>query len=331
MKVMIVKIFWGVILICLGGILLASRLGYIDLDSISNQTWSFVFAGFSLAFFVSYFVSGVRYWGWLFPALIFAALVVIIGTDQAETDSPVIAAWILLSIGLPFYVGYAVNRTHWGLLIPAWVLTVISFIPAVSERIDSNIIATWVLFSIALPFLAVFLANRSRKWALITGTVLATIGTMPLVDYLQNGDMSGPIVMTLLVIPFLVIFFISQKNWWALIPAGFFASVGLVALLNSLFPDATYLHVGQLEIGIYTGVLFLGIGITFGILWLLRATRPTAWAIYPATGCLIIAVITSLFSQTYEDFLPALLLMIIGGVMIFTSLFKQRGSKPEDI
>ncbi len=328
MKSTIIKIAWGIILIALGGISLASRVGYFDVESISTQMWSDIFAGFSVAFFVSYFIDGIRQWGWLFPALIFAALAITIRTITGNSDSPIIATAILLSVGLPFYVGYMVDRRHWGLLIPAWILTVISIIPVVEERMDSNIVGTLLLVGIAAPFLAVYLFNRSRKWALITATSLAVIGAMPLVQYLPNGDLEGPIVMLLFVLPFLVTFFLSVKNWWALIPAGFFASVGLVALLNSIFPDATSIHFGPIVLGIYTGVLFLGIAITFGILWLLRASRPTAWAIYPAIGCVIFAILASLFSQKYEDFLPALALLIIGGAMIFGSLIKQRGNKP---
>jgi hypothetical protein len=132
-------------------------------------------------------------------------------------------------------------------------------------------------------------------------------------------------VMFLFVLLFLVTFFISQKNWWALIPAGFFASIGLVALLNNLLPNDTYFLVGKFEIGIYTGVLFMGIALTFGILWLLRGSRPTAWAIYPAIGCLIVSILTALFGQKFEDILPSLVLLIVGGGMIVAALFKQRG------
>jgi hypothetical protein len=155
MKDTIIKIFWGIILISLGGLSLADKLGYVNMESINARTWTVVFVGLSLAFFLSYFLSGVRKWGWLFPALIFAALAFTISTILGNPDTPIIATTILLSVGLPFYVGYLVNRKHWALLIPAWILTVVAFIPVLSERIDSNLAGAFFLYANALPFLVV--------------------------------------------------------------------------------------------------------------------------------------------------------------------------------
>ncbi|MGE5124123.1 MAG: hypothetical protein ACM3H7_06360 [Acidobacteriaceae bacterium] len=331
MKDTIIKTFWGVVLVILGGFALADRLGSIDLDSTTSQMWIIIFASLSLAFFLSYFISGIRQWGWLFPALIFAALALVINPILADQESPITPMSILLAVGIPFYVGYLVNRKHWGLLIPAWILTVIAFIPALNERIDSNLVGAFFLYGTALPFLVVYLANRVRKWALVTTVTLAVIGSLPLLEFVYHGDLSGPIVMSLLALPFLVAFFTSQKNWWALIPAGTFASIGVVALLNALFPDDSFLRVGEVEIGMYSAILFLGFAITFGILWLLRTSRPTGWAIYPAVGCLAISALVLLFGQRFNEFLPAVVLMIIGLVMISTALVRRRGSPPADI
>lgn len=330
MKDMIIKIFWGVVLISLGGGALADKLGYYDLDAIPSQTWAVIFVCLSLAFFASYFLSGVRQWGWLFPALIFMALALIISTIFVDPDSTIAPMAILLAVGLPFYIGYLINRQQWGLLIPAWILTVIAFIPALSERIDSNIIGAFLLYSIALPFLIVFLADRLRNWALIIAVTVIIIGSLPLVELISDEEMSGPVVMFLFVLPFLVTFFTSRKNWWALMPAGLFASIGAVALINTLMPDDTYIQFGEFQIGSYSGILFLGFAITFGILWLLRASRPTGWAIYPAVGCLAISGLVLLFGQRISDLLPALVLLIIGVGMIFTALWRQRGRNPVD-
>ncbi len=82
MKTNIIKLMWGIVLIALGGLFLADTLGYLDLEVLAHHDWTIVFAAGSAVFFLSYFLAGVRKWGWLFPALIFAALALVIGEDE---------------------------------------------------------------------------------------------------------------------------------------------------------------------------------------------------------------------------------------------------------
>ena len=328
MKANFIKIFWGVVLIALGGLSLADKLGYVDLELITNQGWAIIFAVISAAFFLSYFLSGIRNWGWLFPALIFAALALIINLVIEEADDSIIAVPILLSIGIPFYVGFLLNHKHWGLLIPAWILTVVAVIPLLSERVDSNLVGALFLYATALPFLVVYLVNRKHIWALITGVVLGFIGIFPLLDTFIQGDLSGPVVMFLFALAFLIIFIVSKKQWWALIPSGVFASIGLVALLDILLPSHDYFQLGKYQFNVYTGVLLLGFAITFGILWLLRASQPTGWAKYPALGLLIASILAFLMGKTFNDLIPGVALLVIGVAMILGAILKRRGTHP---
>ena len=324
MKTKFIKIIWGVILIFLGGVSLANQLGYINIDPFIEQRAAIFFAIFSAAFFLSYFLSGVRNWGWLFPALIFAALALTINPILANSESPIIAFPILFSLAIPFYVGYFLNRKQWGLLIPAWALSVLPIIPLLSERINPDLIGSLVLYSIAIPFLVGYLVGRRRKWALIIAIFFGFIGIFPLLNTFIHGETQGPVVMLLFTLAFLMIYSASKRNWWALIPSGFFASIGLVALLNNLLPDYAYIMIGNVQIGVYRGLLFLGWAVTFGILWLLRASQPTDWAMYPAIGLLIISGLAVLMGKTFEIFLPAIVLLVIGAVLIFAQLFKSR-------
>ena len=328
MKANIIKIIWGVVLIVLGGLSLADKLGYVNLELITSQGWAIIFAVTSAAFFVSYFLSGVKQWGWIFPALIFAALALTIGMIFENPDDSIIALPILLSVGIPFYVGFLVNRKHWGLLIPAWILTVLAVIAVLSDRIDSNLVGALFLFATALPFLVVYLANRQRQWALIVGVVLGFIGIFPLLDLFVQGDLSGPVVMALFALAFFIIFFVSKKQWWALIPSGVFASIGVVALLDILLPNQDYFQVGKYQFGVYTSVLLLGFAITFGILWLLRASQPTNWAKYPAIGLLVASILAFLMGKNFNDIFPAVALLIIGVVMIIGAVLKRKTTPP---
>jgi hypothetical protein len=369
MKNKVVSIFWGVVLIALGGLWLAGKLGAINFDLFSEQIWVVVFAIASAAFFMSYFLSGVKNWGWLFPALIFAALATTVGLLINGFDNPMVATLILLAVAIPFYVGFIIDRDRWGLLIPAGILTVVSLTPVLSERVNGEWIAALVLYAIALPFLVVWLRDRSkrwalipayalgvsgtipllsnvlngnlagafvlyaialpflyvylrdhtRRWALIPAAVLAIVGIFPLLDSFIQGDAMGVIVMFLFALPFFVVYFLQKNSWWALIPAGVFASIGLVVLLTLLLPG----NDDRLA-GVFSGVLFLGFALTFGLLWLRRRLQPTDWAKYPAVGLLATALLAFLLGARFQDYLPAVVLLVVGVVVLVASLLNRK-------
>lgn len=323
MKAKVIKIFWGVLLTFLGLLFLAAALGYVSFDRLTPRDAAIFAAFLSAAFFVSYLINGIKYWGWLFPALIFGTLALTISALMKGDSSSVMAIPFLFSIAIPFYVGYILNRTQWGLLIPAWTLTVIPIIPPLSDRINPDLLGSMVLFSIAVPFLVGYLVDQRRKWALIIATILGFIGIFPLLNTFIHGDIQGPVVMFLFALPFIAIYSVSKKNWWALIPSGIFASIGLVALLNTLLPEYGYFMIGDYQLVIYNGVLFFGIAITFGILWLLRTSQPTAWAKYPAIGLLVTSMAAVLMGKNFENFLPAVVLLTVGVVLLSTGFLKR--------
>ncbi len=328
MKTNLVKILWGIMLIALGGFLLADALGYLNLEFFTPNVWAIVFAIISVACFSCYFLVGVQKWGWLFPALIFAALTLILGIFIDNRNDTLIAVSVLLSVGIPFYVGYILNRKQWGLLIPAWIMTIIPAIVALADNANSDLIGATVLFAIALPFIFVYLVNRHHKWALIVGAILAFIALFPLLGPILPDVIAGPVVMFLFALPFFIIYLASKKAWWAFIPAGVFSSIGIVALLATLLPNDEYFMLGGLEFGAYSEVLLLCFAATFGILWLRRSSQPTAWAKYPAIGLLIVAMLAFLMWKTASNLVPALVLLIVGVTLIVASVLKRRGHQP---
>jgi hypothetical protein len=326
MKSNIVKILWGIVLVIGGGLLLAATMGYITLDLTNTQVWSIIFVAIGAAFFLSYLLSGARNWGWLFPALIFAALALVTQIIPENPDGQLIALPIILSIAIPFYVGYALERKHWGLLIPAWIMTVVSVILVLSERANSDLIGSFFLFAIALPFIIAYLANRQHKWSLIVGVVMACVGLLPLIASMSPAEATGPVIMFLFALTFCIIYFATKNQWWAILPAGIFASIGVVALLDILFPNPENITVGNLEFGAYTGVLLLGFAATLGILWLLRGSQPTSWAKIPAIVILIASMIAFLWWATLNNLVPAVILLVLGAALIITSVLKRQGA-----
>ena len=377
MKRNVSSVFWGLLFILAGAVLLTDQLGWVNFSLFSMNTWVYVFAGLSLVFFLIYFLSafglqaqvnGLGKWGWLFPALILGSISLTIWMAERGLDGSYIGMPVLLSIAIPFYVGFAFNRKAWGLLIPAWVMTVLAFvtltadlvngnlvgalflyavavpflavylgnrsrrwalIPAwvtfilgtitlLSGHVDGNLIGALVLYAVALPFLVVYLSDRTKRWALIPALATALVGTIPLLSSVAAGDWMGAAVMLLFSAPFFFVYFRWPEHWWALIPAGVIASIGLVVILGMLVPQEQPIFDGLLN-----GLLLLGLGLTFGALWLLRGARPTAWARYPAIG-LFIAALVACFSGGNSNRFWAAALLVAGIVLVVYSFLRKK-------
>jgi hypothetical protein len=372
MKRNVSSVIWGLLLILFGGAVLADQMGWVNFNLISPDTWVYVFAGLSLIFLLSYFLNGLSKWGWLFPALILGSVSLTIWMADRGLDGSYIGMPILLSIAIPFFVGFAFNPKAWGLLIPAWVMTVLAFVTLAADQVNGNLVGAlflyavavpflvvylmkrsrwwalipaWVMFilgtiallsghvdgnligalflyAVALPFLVVYLSDRTRRWALIPAAATALVGTIPLLSTVVGGDWLGAAVMLLFSAAFFFVYFRWSEHWWALIPAGVFASIGVVVLLGMFVPQNQPIFEGLMN-----AVLLLGLGLTFGALWLLRGTRPTAWARYPAIGLFIAALVAG-FSGGNSNLFWAVALLV-GGVVLVVYSYMRKSPKSQ--
>jgi hypothetical protein len=321
MKGKIINIFWGIILILISGLLLAQALGYIEFELFSTQAWILVFGVASAAFFLSYFLNGVRKWGWLFPAFIFAALALTIWMATSDIFGSVMGMPILASIALPFYVGFALDRRRWGLLIPAFVMTVLTFVTLMADSAPGEWIGALVLFSIGLPFLVVYLRDRSKRWALIPAFIMLVLGLITLLTTFTAGDWIGVLVMYAIALPFLVVYLMDRSKRWALILAAILGIVGLIPLVTALTG------------GDLTGaVLMFLFSLPFFVIYF--RSKNNWWALIPAgvfASIGVVVVLSMLFPQQ-EEVLSNVFsgLLLLGIAIPFGILWLQRKTLPTD-
>jgi hypothetical protein len=112
MKARSINLVWGIILILAGGLFLAQNLGY--LEELPLNAWVIIFSGLSLLFFATYFINGVKDWGWLFPAFIFAGVALTMSLTNAGVESDVLGVPVLIGVALPFVVAFALNGKRAG-------------------------------------------------------------------------------------------------------------------------------------------------------------------------------------------------------------------------
>ncbi len=234
--------------------------GYIDFQELPDRTIFFIEIVASAAFVVTYFLAGTKKWGWLLPAFVLAGMAVDLSTELYHT-------FLSQINGVPIMIG------------------------------------------VALWFLTGFLIDRKRwgllipAYILVIAAVETEINTMVVPSILHGENnvsfllafSSGAGMMFMLALPFFVVYFVSKKSWWALIPAGSFASIGLVIALDFLIPESL-----DTRVGIFSGVLLLGLAATFGILWLRRKTEPTDWAKYPAAGLFVLSILAFILGDAWN-------------------------------
>jgi hypothetical protein len=204
------------------------------------------------------------------------------------------------------YLAGAVLLIAVGVLLLLWTVGAIQV--ADSGRLIGIIVG--VLFALGgAVFIAVYLSNRpERWWALIPGFALLGVAFLILFgEMISPAELSGAIFMGFLALGFLVIYFTTRANWWAIIPGGVLLSVAAMI-------GATLVVGGDEERVV--AVLFLGMAITFGIVYLLPTHEGRMrWAIFPASVLLIMAVAFSVGTGSIVNYVWAAAL-IAGGVLL---------------
>jgi hypothetical protein len=221
------------------------------------------------------------------------------------------------SVGIVFLVLLLGKRQHyWWAVWPTCLflsLAALIYLTA-NDILPGDLAASGFLFvGIALPFwLVLILKGRDAWWASIPAGAMTFIALAIGLEPLVGGDWVGVIVLWGIAIPFWLVFFFNRSQWWALIPAGTLTTVGVMPLVG-----------GTGSPGFIVAVLFGGLALTFLLIYLLPGQRQELkWALWPAGGCALLAVLAPLFGTWYDLVWPTLL--IIGGGALLVFGFRSR-------
>jgi len=166
---------------------------------------------------------------------------------------------------------------------------------------------------------------KSKIIFLIWGMLFLLAGGAFLAGDYFSEEVQGAGFLFLCALGFTGLVLWKQKNWWAIIPAGVFASLGLVVVLVGLVPREDYPSLpNTLSWGVYTWVLFLGFSATFAVLWLLRKSQPTGWAVYPAIGLLALSVSIFILGSHFQEVWLVTMLSVTVGTLILALLTRKR-------
>ena len=314
MKINKSSLFWGVLLVAAGGLLLAQQLGYINQHS--EQLWTWIFALISLLALLNYGLSGWKNWGWLFPVGVFGGLTVTSllaasGANKASVGSP-----LFFGLLIPFAAAYLTDRTrNWWALIPGGVMLFLALTTLLVDSVGGEWVGSLMLFMLAVSFLVVYLSNRSRTWALLVAYILGVLSIAPAMSSSGGkGAYFGAIFLFAIAVPFFVLYFRSAANWWAIIPAGVMTVIAIIAALAI----AGVIR-NQDQGGYANAFLMGGIAVPFAVLWLRHAK---AWAKVVTVVLVIVALASIFFVSYYNIFWPVAI--ILGGIYLFYTALRPK-------
>lgn len=197
------------------------------------------------------------------------------------------------------------------LMIAAGVIFLLDNIGMIN--IDYQILIGPLFVLGGIIFLLVFILNPGEWWALIPGFVLIAIGsTVFMGQYMENFNerWGGAIFLGFIALSFLVIYIAHPDNWWAIIPGGVLSTLAVTTLLQ--------------DDGVGGGVFFIGLALTFGLVYILpKPSGKLTWALYPAGILFLIGILVLLGATNLTDFILPMVLLGVGIFVIYRAMRKS--------
>lgn len=180
----------------------------------------------------------------------------------------------------------------------------------------------WTLLFAAggATFLYVFITQSEQWWAVIPGFTLLGLALL-----IMLGSFGSPFVETLgaaifmgsISAAFWVIYVRKQEYWWAVIPGGVLLTLAGIIVLSELLPG-----------GVVGGLFFLGLALTFGLVYILpNPEGRMVWALIPAGVLGLMGILIVVASSQLLRWLWPLALIGVGGYLVLRTLM-QRSNQP---
>ena len=194
----------------------------------------------------------------------------------------------------------------WGVFLVAGGIVILLNNFDLFEDIDPLVWAA--LFGVVgLGFLIAYVVDR-RRWigSLVPAFTLLGLAAVVYLGgrQLVSDAWLGTIFLASIGLGFWLSFLVNRDQWWAVIPGGTLWVLAVLAFLSESSDMST---------NALGGVLFIGLGLTLGLLYLLRsARRPLGWAAIPGMALFLFGLIVYLGAMGIQATYWPLLLIFLG-------------------
>jgi hypothetical protein len=182
----------------------------------------------------------------------------------------------------------------------------------------------WIIIFAGAGFLlaSIYYRDASKWGVLIPAGILWAIALT--IGLTIIPGVSGEIFWTVLLfgfgLSFICIYIKFKEQWWAIIPGGVLITIAAMTFLVEMrWLDGEY----------WMFIFFLGLGLTFGFLYLVRdKENKLFWAQYPAAALLLISFLNLLFTDgsLIAGILFPAALILLGIVILIRALTASKSS-----
>lgn len=195
MKRFDLRILWGGLLICAGGLFLLQELNLIP--NAWDIVWSVLFGVAGCMFIFAFWTNRTQWWP-LIPGLGLLSLGVLMVMEEFLPGADWLGAIFLGGIGLSFWLIYAINRENWWAVIPGGVLFTLAIVAGVDPFVKGDTGGGIFMLGLGLTFGVIGLLPTSQgrmKWAFIPAIILLIIGAFIISPYLPLLNYIWPLAL----------------------------------------------------------------------------------------------------------------------------------------
>lgn len=179
----------------------------------------------------------------------------------------------------------------------------------------SDLFWAFVFGLVGVSFVLYYQSNRVNWWALLPGVIFLSIAASSVLQFFFPGlpeDITGAVFLGGIGLAFFLVTITQPGNWWAIIPGGVMLTLAAISLIEPTFESR------GLETG---GLLFLGIGFTFLLLFILPdKVQRQPWAIFPAAFMLLFGLLILGQAANLINYIWPATLIILGAWLLLRSL-----------
>jgi hypothetical protein len=212
MKLLTSKVFWGLILVIGGVILLLESMGILE---GSEVFWMAACAVAGILFVVALLSNRGAWWAAI-PGVSLLAIALGLGLETfANPSGEMMGAVILGGIGLSFIIVYLLQPMNWWAIIPGGVLITLAIVAGM-ESSDPGLISGAIFFAgLGLTFaLVALLPNKVGRmsWAWIPAGILLLLAILILAGIESLINYIWPVVIIAVGLYVLLRTFIKRSN-----------------------------------------------------------------------------------------------------------------------
>ena len=206
LKLLNSRIFWGLLLVIGGGLLLLDTFGIFKGGAV---LWTILSAIAGVLFLSVYLTNHLHWWA-LIPGVIFLAIAATVGLTSfvpGFSETNLVGTVLLGGIGVSFLLVYLADQRNWWAIIPAGVMATIAVVAALNTNAPGAASGGIFFLGLGLTFgLVAVLPNPvgHMGWAWIPAAVLGIFGLLILIAAVAYLNYVWPAALILLGLLLLV-------------------------------------------------------------------------------------------------------------------------------